>query len=187
MRLTSQLPPVAVAVDKNGDNAEEAVAFDQGGGRRRADSGIAIAALFGDEYLAEPESRCNRTIHGQFAVRNPIEDSAIDVMTPRKSALTPFPFNCGSQKANDFAFLKYKCATARIAGRETRTFRLTQSLTAFAFRQWVAANRTVALMPQGKAKSGCPHEPQRPRLPLGDRFGMLRPGVNEVVEAVTMR
>jgi hypothetical protein len=25
-----------------------------------------------------------------------------------------------------------------------------------------AANRTVALMPQGKAKSGCPHEPQRP-------------------------
>jgi hypothetical protein len=50
-----------------------------------------------------------------------------------------------------------------------------------------AANHTVALMPQGKAKSGCPHEPQRPRLPLGDRFGMLRPGVNEVVEAVTMR
>jgi hypothetical protein len=47
-------------------------------------------------------------MHGQFAVRNPIEDNAIDVMTPRKSALTPFPFNCGSQKANDFAFLKYK-------------------------------------------------------------------------------
>jgi hypothetical protein len=50
-----------------------------------------------------------------------------------------------------------------------------------------ASNHTVARMPQGKAKSGCPHEPQRPRLPLGDRFGMLPPGVSVVVEAVTMR
>jgi hypothetical protein len=66
MRLSSQLHPVAVAVDKNGDNPEEAVAF--GGGKRRPDAGIAMAALFGDEYLAEPESLGNRTMHGQFAV-----------------------------------------------------------------------------------------------------------------------
>ena len=46
---------------------------------------------------------------------------------------------------------------------------------------------TVARMPQGKDKSGCPHEPQRRRLPLGDRFGMLPPGVSVIVEAVTMR
>ena len=46
---------------------------------------------------------------------------------------------------------------------------------------------TVARMPQGKPISGFPHEPVRPRLPLDHRFGMLRPGVRVVVEAVTMR
>jgi hypothetical protein len=46
---------------------------------------------------------------------------------------------------------------------------------------------TVARMPQGKAKSGFPHEPQRTRLPLDHRFGMLQPGVKVVVEVVTMR
>ena len=50
-----------------------------------------------------------------------------------------------------------------------------------------ATASTVARMPQGKAKSGFPHEPPRPRLPLDHRFGMLRPGVRVVVEAVTMR
>src|SRR5215469_7867273 len=42
-------------------------------------------------------------------------------------------------------------------------------------------------MPQGRAKSGFPHEPPRRRLPLDPLFGMLRPGVKVVVEAVTMR
>jgi hypothetical protein len=50
-----------------------------------------------------------------------------------------------------------------------------------------ATASTVARMPQGKAKSGFPHEPVRPRLPLDHRFGMLRPGIRVVVEAVTMR
>jgi hypothetical protein len=42
-------------------------------------------------------------------------------------------------------------------------------------------------MPQGKAKSSFPHEPQRPRLPSVHRFGMLGPGVKVVEAAVTMR
>ena len=50
-----------------------------------------------------------------------------------------------------------------------------------------ATASTVARMPQGKPKSGFPHEPVRPRLPLDHRFGMLRLGVRVVVEAVTMR
>ena len=46
---------------------------------------------------------------------------------------------------------------------------------------------TVARMPQGKGKSGYPHEPPCLRLPLDHRFGMLRPGVRVAVEVVTMR
>ena len=80
--------------------------------------------FFAEIHLAEPESLCNGTMHGQFAVQNPIEDTAIDVMAFRKIALTSFTFNCGSQKANNFAFLKYKRATAQIAGGKSRTFLL---------------------------------------------------------------
>ena len=46
---------------------------------------------------------------------------------------------------------------------------------------------TVARMPQGKGKSGYPHEPPRLRLPLDHRFGMLRLGARVVVEVVMMR
>ena len=46
---------------------------------------------------------------------------------------------------------------------------------------------TVARMPQGKGKSGYPHEPPCLRLPLDHRFGMLRLGARVVVEVVMMR
>jgi hypothetical protein len=61
---------------------------------------------FGDVHPAEPESFCNGTPHGSFAVQNHIYENAINAVALRKSGLTSFTFNCGSQQANNVILVK---------------------------------------------------------------------------------
>ena len=76
--------------------------IDQGGGKRRSDVGIAIATLIGDEYLAEPESFCNRSGHICFsAIQKPIDLNAINSVLPCKVGLASFPTNRGPQQLNN--------------------------------------------------------------------------------------
>jgi hypothetical protein len=58
--------------------------------------GIAIATLIGDEYLAEPESFCDRNGHVCFsAIQKPIDLNAINSVLPCKVGLASFPANRG--------------------------------------------------------------------------------------------
>jgi hypothetical protein len=53
--------------------------------KQRSDFGIAIATLIGDEYLAEPESFCDRSGHICFsAIQEPIDLNAINSELPCK-------------------------------------------------------------------------------------------------------
>jgi hypothetical protein len=70
--------------------------------------------LFCDVYLAEPKSFCNGIVYGQFAVQNSIEATAINAVMLRKSGLTPFTFDCGSQQANNIFLVKHKHAAVQM-------------------------------------------------------------------------
>ena len=103
--------------------------IDQGGGKRRSDVGIAIATLIGDEYLAEPESFCDRSGHICFsAIQKPIDLNAINSVLPCKVGLASFPTNRGPQQLNNVTFLKYHRGPRQFAGKRVLTFPVARPL-----------------------------------------------------------
>jgi hypothetical protein len=91
--------------------------------------GIAIATLIGGEYLAEPESFCDRNGHICFsAIQKPIDLNAINSVLSCKVGLASFPTDRGPQQLNNVTFLKYHRGPRQFAGKRALTFPVARPL-----------------------------------------------------------
>jgi hypothetical protein len=76
-------------------------------GRREA---AGRGKLFGNVHPPEAESPCNGVARTLFAFQHFVEPTTINMMPLRKSGLTPFTFNGGSQHAMQVVLVEYDCA-----------------------------------------------------------------------------
>jgi hypothetical protein len=66
--------------------------------------------LFGNVHPPEAESPCNGVAGALFAFQHFVDPTAINMMPLRKSGLTPFTFNGGSQHGMQVVLVEYDCA-----------------------------------------------------------------------------
>jgi hypothetical protein len=98
------------------------VDHDKAGGYSSTDQGGGKQRLFGDVDPAEAESLCNRFCYARSSVQNLIDVALGHAMKPRKSGLTAFLFDYGSQETHDLTFVQYKRAAALAASEQNRSF-----------------------------------------------------------------